>query len=104
MLTLTGFITEIQYYPVQRTYKLWQGAQGKHKIAGNQTHLDANVFFVVVFFLPFSFSYNYFTCQSKMFPMWLSFATAFTSAYKSSDSTQKIIQIHDDLPLLTTDL
>lgn len=37
-----------------------------------------------------------------MFQMRLSFATAFTSAYKSSDWTQKTIQIHEVLPLLTT--
>lgn len=43
-------------------------------------------------------------CQSRVFQMWLSFATASTSAYKSSDWTQNIIQIHDDLPLWTTDL
>lgn len=53
------------------------------------------------FFYPFLF-YT-FTCQSRMFQMWLSFATAFTSASKSSDWTQKIMQIHGDLPLLTTD-
>lgn len=39
-----------------------------------------------------------------MFHMWLSFATAFTSAFKSSDWTQKIIQVHDDSPLLSTDI
>lgn len=56
----------------------------------------------MTFFLKtFSLSYIIFICQS-MFQMWLSFATAFTSAYKSSDWIQNIIQIHDDLPLLTT--
>lgn len=56
------------------------------------------------FFFKNPFSYNYFTCQWRMIEMWLSFATAFTSAFKSSDWTQKMIQIHDDSPLLTTDL
>lgn len=43
-------------------------------------------------YLPIYFSYNYFTCQLQMFQRWLSFATAFTSALKSSEW---IIQIHD---------
>lgn len=60
-----------------------------------QIHLDA------IFLKSFSFfSYNDITCQSRMFQMWLSFAAAFTSAFKSSDWTQKTIQIQDDLPLL----
>lgn len=60
-----------------------------HNISGNQIHF-ANTSWCKYFF-----SYNYFTCQSRMFQMRLSFATAFTSAYKSSDWTQKTIQIHE---------
>lgn len=43
------------YNPKQTTLKLWQGAQGKHKFAGNQVHLDA----CLLFLNPFSFSCLY---------------------------------------------
>lgn len=93
----------LKYRIIQYKEPINYGKEHKESTKLQETKYILQIYLDAIFFLIYPFSYIYFTCQSRMFQMWLSFATAFTSALKSSDWTQKIIQIHDDLPLLTTD-
>lgn len=105
-----GFITEIQYNPVQRTYKLWQGAQGTHKIPENQIHFANTswckyfIFFTLYFVHTITLLANQGLGAVAGFRCGSALQVHSQVLLNPVTEHRKITQIHDDLPLLTTDL